>query len=317
MTDTKQLPSALSEVIDQFRRWSDDHSDSEQKKHTITEPLYHYTDGRGLKGIIESQAIWFTDYRHLNDPSELSYGIEKARDLMSQKETGADAGGRAFLQCLRDMLLPKNISWLQCFIASFSRDRDELGQWRAYADNGRGYALGLQARVFTDLSRHSNVLISPVFYDTTNILNRHSLVIDQGFARFLDAVDKNHTLLTKEPDVLNEFRQKLCDILASDVILNCLTSKHNAYKSKKEVRLIIVGTGDTSRIRTRLRGSEIVPYIAYDLAVRSPQTILEIVTGPAAGTDAPRTVRTMLSSLKVEDHHKILVNPSEIPYRAL
>ena len=177
--------------------------------------------------------------------------------------------------------------------------------------------LGLQARVFTDLSRHSNVLISPVFYDTTNILNRHSLVIDQGFARFLDAVDKNHTLLTKEPDVLNEFRQKLCDILASDVILNCLTSKHNAYKSEKEVRLIIVGTGDTSRIRTRLRGSEIVPYIAYDLAVRSPQTILEIVTGPAAGTDAPRTVRTMLSSLKVEDHHKILVNPSEIPYRAL
>src|SRR5262245_33677750 len=118
---------------------------------------------------------------------------------------------------------------------------------------------GSSGGVFTDLSRYSNVLISPVFYDTTDILNRHSLVIDQAFAIFLDAVDKNHTLLTKKPDVLNEFRQKLCDILASDVILNCLTSKHNAYKSEKEVRLIIVDTGDTlkSTIRTRLRGSEI------------------------------------------------------------
>jgi hypothetical protein len=102
------------------------------------------------------------------------------------------------------------------------------------------------------------------------------------------------------------------------VTLNCLTSKHNAYKSEKEVRLIIAGTGDKlkSRIKTRLRGSEIVPYIAHDLAVCSPQTIFEVVTGPAAGTDAERTVRTMLSSLKVEDH-EILVEPSEIPYRAL
>jgi hypothetical protein len=123
--------------------------------------LYHYTDGRGLSGIAESQTIWFTDYRHLNDPSELSYGVDKARDLIRLKETGADADGRAFLQYSRDMLLPKNFSWLQLFIASFSRDRDELGQWRAYADNGRGYALGLQARVFTDLSRDPNVFISP------------------------------------------------------------------------------------------------------------------------------------------------------------
>ena len=151
--------------------------------------MYHYTDGRGLKGIIESQTIWFTDYRHLNDPGELSYGITKARDVIRERETGADASGRAFLQCLGDMLLPKKISWLQCFIASFSRDRDELGQ-------------------------------------------------------------------------------------------------------------------------------EIVPYIAHDLAVRSPQTIFEIVTGPAAGTDAERTVRTMLSSLKVVDH-EIRIEPSEIPYRAL
>jgi hypothetical protein len=317
MPDAKQLPSALSEAIEEFDRWCGKHLESEQKKHIITEPLYHYTDGRGLKGIIESQTIWFTDYRHLNDPSELSYGIEKARDLMRLKETGADNVGRAFLQCLRDMLSPKNFSKLEFFITSFSFDRDELGQWRAYADNGRGYALGLQARVFTDLIRHPNVFISPVFYKTKEILDRHSLAIDRAFEIFQDAVDKNHTLLTNEAD-LDEFIQQFCRVtLASVVIWNCLTSKHVAYENEKEVRLIILGTSDKLKpsIKTRLRGSEIVPYIAHDLDVRSPQTILEIVTGPAAGTDAERTVRTMLSSLKVEDD-EILIKPSGIPYRA-
>ena len=34
------------------------------------------------------------------------------------------------------------------YIASFSRDRNDLGQWRAYADNGGGFALGLAPHLF-------------------------------------------------------------------------------------------------------------------------------------------------------------------------
>src|SRR5262245_9667007 len=128
MPNTKELPPALLAAIEEFGRWSDDHLNAEQKNNTITEPLYHYTDGRGINGIIESQTIWFTDYRHLNDPSELSYGIEKARDLMRQAATEADVYGQAFLECLSDMLSPKKFPRLEFFIASFSRDRNELGQ---------------------------------------------------------------------------------------------------------------------------------------------------------------------------------------------
>ena len=132
MPDTKQLPTALRAAIEEFERWSEAQLETEQKSNTITQPLYHYTDGRGLKGIIESQSIWFTDYRHLNDPSELSYGIKKARDFMRQAATGADDYGRAFLECLSDMFSLKKFARLEFFIASFSRERDELGQWRAY-----------------------------------------------------------------------------------------------------------------------------------------------------------------------------------------
>jgi hypothetical protein len=133
------LPPVLQEAIDEFNRWADKRLLSEQEKNTIDAPLYHYTDGRGLKGIIESQTFWFTDYRHLNDPSELIHGIEMAHDVMRLAAPGADGRVRLFLECLADMFSSKNFSaTLEFFIAGFSRERDDLGQWRAYADNGRG-----------------------------------------------------------------------------------------------------------------------------------------------------------------------------------
>jgi hypothetical protein len=68
-------------------------------------------------------------------------------------------------------------------------------------------------------------------------------------------------------------------------------------------------------ITTRLRGSEIVPYIPHPMPVREPEHIAEIVVGPAAPADAERAVRTMLATLGLDP--AIEVSSSDIPYRAL
>jgi hypothetical protein len=59
------IPTGLEEAIAEFNEWSNQHLASEQSRNAVTAPLYHYTDGPGLKGILESETIWFTDYRHL------------------------------------------------------------------------------------------------------------------------------------------------------------------------------------------------------------------------------------------------------------
>ncbi|MFA5351201.1 MAG: DUF2971 domain-containing protein [Candidatus Omnitrophota bacterium] len=47
--------------------------------------LWHYTNADGLLGILESQSIWATDYRHLNDCLELKHAMSILRDrLLSQ-----------------------------------------------------------------------------------------------------------------------------------------------------------------------------------------------------------------------------------------
>jgi hypothetical protein len=40
----------------------------------IPTKLYHYTGLQGLSGILQSNTLWATDFRNLNDSSELVYG---------------------------------------------------------------------------------------------------------------------------------------------------------------------------------------------------------------------------------------------------
>jgi hypothetical protein len=328
MTDTKtsapSLPPVLRVALEKFDQWTKQHMDAETKKNTIDTPLYHYTDARGLKGIIESETIWFTDYRHLNDPSELTHGIKMAHDVMSNSRGREDPHGREFMDCLADMLSTKNFSGrFEFFIASFSRDRDELSQWRAYADNGRGYAIGFAPRVFRieesrpDLKPNEITFVGPVLYDIGEVMHRHALAIDEAAAIFLEAVNA-HADVVKDETIRDHFIQQLCrDIISAPLIWNCLTSKHPAYKREKEVRFLMLNQRNNLMpyIKTRLRGGEIVPYIPHPQPIREPRMIAEIVAGPAAGADAERTVRTMLNSFKMDPN--IPISRSDIPYRAL
>jgi hypothetical protein len=43
--------------------------------------IYHYTDDKGLMGILQHGTLWLTDIFSLNDPSELKHGISVASDL--------------------------------------------------------------------------------------------------------------------------------------------------------------------------------------------------------------------------------------------
>jgi Protein of unknown function (DUF2971) len=319
-----ERPQALQKAIDEYDRWSDQQALSEQTRNSIETPLYHYTDGRGLKGIIEGEAMWFTDYRHMNDPSELTHGIEAVRDVIRAIEPGVDGRVGLWLATLADMFSQQNFSnALEFFIGSFSRERDDLGQWRSYADNGRGYALGLAPKFFRVVETpnrkpNENVFVAPVVYRTDKIWVRHQGPIEKAASIFLETVEANAALMQNKNEVGIPFLQDMARaVIASPLIWNCLTSKHPAYEHEREVRLIVLGLCDKLMpyIKTRLRGSEIVPYIEHRMALREPHSIVEIVVGPAAPVDTERTVRTMLKSLGADPN--LPVGRSDIPYRAL
>lgn len=316
------LPQVLQNAIDKYNRWADTLTSEEQSKSAIEAPLYHYTDGRGLKGVLETGQIWFTDYRHLNDPSELIHGINMAHDVARMLANGADGRVRMFLNLFIDMFRHANFdATLEFFIASFSQDRDDLGQWRAYADNGRGYAIGFAQRLFhvveqppTDRLRE---FVGQVRYSIDEVHARHRQPLEEAASMFLAAVSENAALVSDMAVGIPFMQEFARAVIAMPLIWNCLTTKHPAYAHEREVRLVIMGMPAvlSPHVTTRLRGSEIVPYIAQPMPIRERSNIAEIVVGPAAPQDAERSLRTLLKSLGVDP--KLQVSRSDIPYRAL
>lgn len=110
----------------------------------LPERVFHYTDAAGLAGILGSKTIWATDYRFMNDSSELAYVREVARDVaraVRVRDEGDDDVTRAFLAAiLATDSDPSARSEAPYYLACFSESDDSLSQWRAYGGR-HGYAL--------------------------------------------------------------------------------------------------------------------------------------------------------------------------------
>jgi hypothetical protein len=124
-----------------------------------------------MLGIISNEQIWFTSIFHMNDPSELAYGIQIALDILRDQSKGGSTAVKAFCEWMVHVLVKAGGEIFGFFVASFSQRPDDLGQWRAYADNGRGVAIGLAPKLFQVVPGQSNLgltektLVAHVIYD--------------------------------------------------------------------------------------------------------------------------------------------------------
>lgn len=317
-----ELPQTLETAVQDYFDWAEFYLRGVEQRTAITSPLYHYTNMTGLKGILTTDEIWFTDYRHLNDPDELLHGIKIARTIL-QKRFSVGGLQSILYQWIDDLLTQKNFSRaLEFFIASFSRERDELGQWRAYADDGRGVTIGLSPKLFSTSDTISedpinNSYVGPVFYKDAQTRARHLKGIDKvstilGFAQ----VYARHHL--RDKTIGMEFLNRLARaVIAAPLIWNALTCKHSGYENEHEVRLLVVAEKKKfkGKISTRKRKKETVPYISRSLHLHEGGSILEIVVGPAAPKDAEAQIKKMLRSAGIK--YSIPIKRSKIPYRAI
>lgn len=134
-----KFDSTAKQIIDSFCKTLE----SQEPPQTI----YHYTNDVGLKGILETGQLWLSDIFNLNDPSELSHGFSHAVKILNNKAANGPPESKLFARDFSNFHQRGMQGAAHFFVCSFSRDDADLGQWRAYADNGRGYALGFDAKV--------------------------------------------------------------------------------------------------------------------------------------------------------------------------
>jgi hypothetical protein len=317
MAQPHPLRPELQSLVDEFVRWWAKREKQLDVKNEVRRTAYHYTNMGGMVGIISSQTIWFTSAFHLNDPSELRYGLGLADELLKGE---FDRGGEPVTFChWTQHVLVKSVGELFGFyIASFSQARNDLAQWRAYADNGRGVMLGIAPKLFRVLADQRQLgvaektLATHVVYDRAISVKNMRMAVRRAVA-LLERSESDRLVRTdNERELLG---RELASRLVIPIIIYALTCKDPAYAHERETRLVIANqVGELAEvIKTRTRGSTLVPYIASPLAVRGRGAIREIMIGPSAAEMADDAVRTFLRSQGVSI---TVLSRSSIPYTA-
>lgn len=147
--------------------WSKLRTSWETRHRKPPAPLYHYTTGQGLLGLLQGGRLWATNAHFLNDPSEIQYGTRLVQEelesaLRQHKADVKTMEGEGFLKRLiseffvASYKVPEIQKWSkealrvfetqgEPYITCFCPKGDLLSQWRGYGSSGCGYAVGFDS----------------------------------------------------------------------------------------------------------------------------------------------------------------------------
>ena len=129
--------------------------------------VWHYTNGAGFLGILQSATLYATQVASLNDVRETKYATDLYKDAVKGllKEKADDPDAVTFLNAVLEFVKEEPDSpthgTSKFFVTCFSADEDDVTQWDRYGGDN-GYAIGFYAR---GLWREPNSQLYRVVYD--------------------------------------------------------------------------------------------------------------------------------------------------------
>lgn len=241
--------------------------------------VYHYCDLNALLSIINNKKLWISSAGNLNDYTEINYAKNYFLDALDSKRNPSNN------YVIDEFLLCFQNSFPHPYICSFSKNKDLLSQWRAYASDGCGVSIGFNTEAFgfsdvapvLGMSDIHSIGINEVFYDDVKVIREFAdrmsnVVVASSF------LDDSHRWMTYN-HITTEVRTK------------CLFTKNKFFEEEQEVRIVHLPfvTGNErgefnflhsiSRPKQRVTGNRITSYFEYDFSSKE-NLLFEVVLGP-------------------------------------
>lgn len=275
------------------------------------ELIYHYCRPEAFLEIVRTRTIWATAHYVLNDSMERTWGYSIFAKVAKEQEKEA---GKDFIDRIHTMIKMSYVHSV-VMISCYSLDADLLSQWRGYADDGRGFAIGFSPKLMEMPAKKLRVL-----YDEEAQIRelsgnlKHTFEYEKSIGFKFDDQFQTHWF---------------------NIGLDLVAYKNPAFSAEKEIRLahvsglaphgksfkfIPLGARDQegnrlsspSPINFRISNGAVVPYVALDYTNQgSNSPIKEVVLGPR-NENTETNIELFLSSVGVND---VVVRRSIVPYR--
>jgi hypothetical protein len=107
---------------------------------------YHYCGLDKFVSIVRNKTLRLGNIFYMNDSKEVSWFFDVARKRIEEylgDEDESSSGGRQQNVLVKLNSLLEKQQFYHIYAVCFSRKKDDLSQWRGYADDGRGVTLGI------------------------------------------------------------------------------------------------------------------------------------------------------------------------------
>jgi hypothetical protein len=305
------------------------------KTETNVETIYHYCGIQPFLSILEAKTLWLSDLFQTNDAREGGEIIDVVCDFFTEQKI-SDA---VINQWKNDF---KNFhDYSQAFGFFMSENGDLLSQWRGYAQDGIGFAVGFNKNKLQGLVKSSNskaegaviLQLEKVEYERSNqkaqiqdIAQHIPELIENGALRHL----RGGALLSIEPDEEEKKKREKAwkQLNMMNMVLGHFkrySFKHIAFNEEIEWRLfasVLMSRkkGDINEISSEgfrqisndlgfyHRSNSIVPYLKFRFD--DVKLVTEVIIGPKNNT--PENVVEMFLHSYGLGH--VEIKQSQAPY---
>lgn len=283
--------------------------------------LHHYCSIEAFISIVSSRTIRLSLLSQSNDTEEgrwilrfLKQQIDQDKELLPIKDT-----------LIR--LIEGSLQFLSFGGFCLSEDGDLLSQWRGYADNGQGVAIGFSKSYLEKLgglitAEGSGVSLSPVNYgdpdQKSEVIELLNEILER--AKRLSKCNRGSLLLPATEDEKKEYDNANMSLIISSAPLMLIGHKYKnpAFSEEKEWRLMSitfpfgeVGLSLEEVCDFRSGGNRLVPYRPVPLVKAEEKIIDSIVLGPRNVSH----VEHVSALLRKHGFHDVEVSKSSATYR--
>jgi Protein of unknown function (DUF2971) len=274
--------------------------------------LYHYAPLAAVHSIVaETRGIWATEGHFMNDTSELRHAAGLIADYLDSFSAGNEWLIDPVAFTVRNDAKERRHLM---FVASFSAAFDSLSQWRAYANDGAGVALGfdlseLRADDAPPIAEGlSRPVVCPCVYDRT--LQRE--VIETSIRPIVDFALAHRAAKIENNEALRR-AAALHTLVAANELGGLL--KNSGFSEEREWRILVVSDrpGPVPKaVKFRNTRFGPAPYVEVSLRRSGVLPLHHVVVGPRVDPAAIRALRMMFDREELD----VRITQSEVTYRA-
>lgn len=269
--------------------------------------LYHYTSLEVLKCMFDNYSnehqyltFWATNCAYMNDPREISEGIDLIKDALYDIECPALRQRASVIienDKIKDALLITSplMKTGVAYAISFSENSDNINMWRMYGNEGKGIALGFD---------RNKIIVDDCSFDFCFYNN------DKERESLLEEIRKAfETILVKIGTAPYGISQRNYDYLRCLDAISMFAPriKNAAYDYEKESRLVTY----CKKPEFRVSNGILIPYTTLQIPVEALESI---ILGPDCDSRNIDSLRLFLLSKGI-DRLVDKIDVSEVPYR--